>query len=376
MDTAYLIDMALISILPLAFLYIVYQLDLYSSGSLKVMGGMVVWGGVSFLLALEANTWLVSAAAVSFAVLSMYVAPVVEECLKGGTVILVNRRKAVYMVDGALYGASVGIGFAICENILYIGMVGDSGLVVGLSRLLTATLMHTSATAFLGVMVGRSKMSTRRGWIPVAGGLAGAVGLHMGYNIILHYNAGAELPVAIAMAFTYYALIWKLIAGGIKDEQEWIKRNLLKDTSTTRQEVDLLLKEEDFNEGLDIIEERFGKEKRKKVREYLMLEAKIGILRKALETNDDTAISREVDSLRSEANAIKKELGIYCMAFVRSLFPQDDEGFWNDLASRLDDSEGEGNIFHSLDEFDDEYEIDEDQERGGGDSGAPSIPRN
>lgn len=109
-------------------------------------------------------------------------------------------------LDGGVYGAAVGLGFAAAENVLYVEYGGDA--LLALQRAFTATLMHAACTGCLGIAWATGKLR-RRGvgtfaW--PAFGLALAVALHGLYD---HFLAGdrahgriallAVLPVAIVL---------------------------------------------------------------------------------------------------------------------------------------------------------------------------------
>ncbi|MFB9378562.1 PrsW family intramembrane metalloprotease [Kineococcus gynurae] len=124
---------------------------------------------------------------------SVVVAPVVEEVLKGlGVLLLVlaQRRQFDGVVDGIVYAAFVGVGFAFLENILYLGRAlgsdGGAGLVaVFVLRCLVSPFAHPLFTMAVGVGLGlavRGRGPLRRVGAPVLGLLV-AIGLHALWNL-------------------------------------------------------------------------------------------------------------------------------------------------------------------------------------------------
>jgi RsiW-degrading membrane proteinase PrsW (M82 family) len=111
---------------------------------------------------------------------------VVEEFTKSWAV-MAARSRLNEIEDGLVYGAAAGLGFAAVENILYNGTTLVQGttvfLVVAVSRALTSTLLHASATAITGYGIARSKF-TRMAGRPESWAIyyMGAVLLHAFFN--------------------------------------------------------------------------------------------------------------------------------------------------------------------------------------------------
>jgi RsiW-degrading membrane proteinase PrsW (M82 family) len=120
-------------------------------------------------------------------ILAVFIAPLVEEYTKSWAV-LAMRSRLLEIEDGLVYGAAAGLGFAAVENILYNGSALVQGtevfLVVAISRALTSTLLHASATAITGYGIARSKFHRMAGK-PESWALyyMGAVVLHASFNM-------------------------------------------------------------------------------------------------------------------------------------------------------------------------------------------------
>ena len=120
-------------------------------------------------------------------------APVIEELAKGAGVLLVfviGRRAFDGPVDGVVYGALIGAGFAFTENIQYFGtslISGGAGelTLTFILRGLVSPFAHAMFTALTGFAIG---LAARRGSSTAAAvgsgalGLLGAVGLHAYWN--------------------------------------------------------------------------------------------------------------------------------------------------------------------------------------------------
>jgi len=108
---------------------LIYWLDLYEREPLSLLFGALLWGGVAAVtMSGIANMgWglvLTQAAGPEFAArwAPALTAPWTEEILKASGVILIYliaRREIDDVMDGFVYGAVVGLGFAIVEDVFY-----------------------------------------------------------------------------------------------------------------------------------------------------------------------------------------------------------------------------------------------------------------
>ena len=120
-------------------------------------------------------------------------APVVEEFAKGLGVFLIfatARRAFDGPIDGIVYGALVGAGFAFTENIQYFavsfleGGAADTSVTFFMRGILSpfAHVMFTSVTGFALGLAARRGLSTGQAIGPWLVGLAGAIALHAFWN--------------------------------------------------------------------------------------------------------------------------------------------------------------------------------------------------
>ncbi|MDR7416003.1 MAG: PrsW family intramembrane metalloprotease [Armatimonadota bacterium] len=134
-----------------------------------------------------------------------FVAPVVEETSKGLAVLLIFllwRREFTNTVDGLVYGALAGLGFAATENILYFARFvregGAGGLAVGfVIRAVLGGLSHSVYTACTGAGLGyaRETRGVGRFLAPVVGYFC-AMFLHFLWN----FSATFALPAVARSA--------------------------------------------------------------------------------------------------------------------------------------------------------------------------------
>jgi len=173
------------------------------------------------------------------------VAPAVEEVAKGLAVfgvLLFMRREMDNVLDGIVYGAMAGLGFALTENFLYFTdslLKGGLGVlaVVVFMRAIIFGLNHAFFTGVTGGALGYARLSTNsfaKVIVPLLG---------LGAAIIFHsvHNVGATLT-----SITCFSLLISLISdwGGIlmlglaialawQQEKRWIRTHLKSEVGTT-----------------------------------------------------------------------------------------------------------------------------------------------
>ncbi|WP_396655345.1 PrsW family intramembrane metalloprotease [Microbacterium sp.] len=179
-------------------------------------------------------------------------APIVEELAKGLGLLLifvVGRRTFDGPVDGVVYGALVGAGFAFTENIQYFALaMADGGVAQTTTTFFMrgilspfAHAMFTAVTGFVLGLAARRGASTRGALGPWCAGLVGAVVLHA------FWNGSAVLGDFFALYLTlqvplFIGFILGIIA--LRREEARLTRTRLGEYAAagwfTAQEVDML----------------------------------------------------------------------------------------------------------------------------------------
>jgi hypothetical protein len=135
------------------------------------------------LVSLVLNDSVISAQGLNRLVVSRYVAPPIEECLKAVWVVwLIGRKRVGFLVDATIVGFAVGAGFALIENTYYVQTLKTSGIFVWIIRGLGTAVMHGGVTALLALTT--KSLFDRHGgrpWVYLPGFLI-ATFLHSLYN--------------------------------------------------------------------------------------------------------------------------------------------------------------------------------------------------
>ena len=198
----WVLSWGLLALYALPIFLLVYLLDLYEREPLPLLFAALVWGGVAATtLAAIANTgWGLVVARIGgpeFAArwTAALTAPPVEEAMKGLGVVmiyLIARNEVDDAMDGFVYGAVCGLGFAIVEDVFYfMGVFGGqpSGVLRGFFLRVVASGLysHVLYTGLVGMGIGylvsrrESRPLKQRIWI-CAGLCATAVFGHFLWN--------------------------------------------------------------------------------------------------------------------------------------------------------------------------------------------------
>jgi protease PrsW len=175
-----------------------------------------LWGATgAAAIALVVNTFTMGAFVrpaivderMSTIVAAVIVAPIVEEAVKPlvlymGTV----KRNCDELVDGLIYGAVAGLGFAATENLLYevTALIehGTEGFIAtAIARTFSATLLHAVASAIVGYGIAMH-LNRRFGILALPPMFIVAVAIHSAYNAVV------SLAPAILLLPLIATVIW------------------------------------------------------------------------------------------------------------------------------------------------------------------------
>jgi len=167
-------------------------------------------GGVVAGIAFAVNTFVFHYFPASVYYYSRIGAPLLEEILKGACVVwLLANSYVAFMVDAAIFGFAVGVGFVLVENTYYAGALGgDASVMVWLLRGFGSAIMHGGTTAILGVIASTAANDRTSGKVRrIAEGLVVAWAIHAFYNTSIFGTTAsaalvvAALPVVFAVMF-------------------------------------------------------------------------------------------------------------------------------------------------------------------------------
>lgn len=359
---SHLLPLAISILVPAVFLLLVRRLDLYASGSMRTVMTCMLGGLAAFPLSYVLNTGAyrtllmgLGSAAALLAVKTL-VAPVVEELSKSALVTWYARRpEFTYFVDGAIYGFAAGTAFAIVENLFYLQRANDL-MAMSVNRAFSSSLMHGSASALVGVAVGRYRFGRGSGkWAGLLLGWILAVALHAGFNHLVNSGPmmGARLAAALGLGLGGVALTMGFIRWGLWEEARWLRESLTLQAGVSRQESGLVHRFRELDLLLAPLGDHFGAAKREQAERFLRLQAQYGLKAKAAGLAEDpqlaTGLQAQADALRNQMDQARRDLGLYCMSYLRSILPPEGDSLWQSLSANLtDEAPSEGKLWSLL----------------------------
>lgn len=227
----------------LFYVALLYWIDRYEKEPWWLLAAAFLWGAIpAALLALVLNTAfsaslyaLLNSGPAEF-VAGGLIAPVIEETAKALillAIFLFWRQELDSPLDGLIYGAVVGMGFAMVENVLYYSsafMEGGQaafnttvlmrGVVFGLSH-----AFYTALTG-LGIALARHSPSRPVRYVAPALGLGAAIFFHALHNIAMF--GGTALSFLAGLTFDWGGIVLTLliIIFALARERQWMKEYL------------------------------------------------------------------------------------------------------------------------------------------------------
>jgi RsiW-degrading membrane proteinase PrsW (M82 family) len=331
------------SVIPLAFLYLIKWLNFFETHRARLILLALVWGAISGGLSYLVSHPMRLVLGMPF--VATRTAPIVEEIFKSLILLyLVRRADTTSFVDGAVYGFAAGIGFAIEENMLFLSRVdADTGVIVGILRAFTASVLHGSLTAIVGMAVAGFPLGRVRhpllAWVI---GLAVAIAIHLFYNNTAYHNFAygqASYLALTSIAFAALVLATSAMLWGLRLERVRLRKSLGMKAGVSKGEAILVQRIDDLDDLLAPVEERFGEVKREQVANALLLGAQLamkqGLIRKTRDPELRAELAPQITELKRELKQARHDVGIYIMSYVRSIMPKTTWSLWARLEQIL-----------------------------------------
>src|SRR3954447_4195790 len=336
-----------IALVPVLLLLAVYVwLDAFKLMSLGEVVVLLVLGGLAAVAAYPLSGRLLDALPIGFSTYSRFVAPWIEEALKGVIVIgLFWFNRIGYKLDAVISGFAIGAGFSVVENITYLWVYPEYGAGTWMVRGLGTAVMHGTTLAILAAIAHEfAERETRQAagdfqfnllWF-VPGYLI-AVGLHVAFNqfpdrpLVAMLGSMVVAPLAIMAIFSF----------GTAEAERWLV------TESAEHEAQLdALRAGRWPEGpsgrkIAALAGRLDAETEKRLRRYWELQA--WLVHEAEETLLEEAAGdakfdpAQVASALAKLKGLRKALGRSTFAALKALLPFSRNDYWevSELRQRL-----------------------------------------
>jgi len=261
-STLALLISALAAAIPTTlYVLVLWWFDRYEKEPKRLLLAAFVWGAVpAVILSVIAGTVVRSpldelSGLTGELMSSSLLTPFVEEVVKGLAVLLLFllfRHEFDDVLDGIIYGATIGFGFAMTENGLYfwhsLRMAGLQGLTVMVFlRTVVFGLNHALFTSVFGATLGHARMAKAgyRRWITPLLGLGAATTLHGFHNLfaVLSDITCFSLILSVISNWGGVLVIFVVIVLAWQQEKRWIATNLKAEVESgllTQEDYDMI----------------------------------------------------------------------------------------------------------------------------------------
>jgi len=309
------------SIIPtLLYILIIYQFDRYDKEPVNLLLAAFLWGAIpSVILAIFVQlffnlpTGLFSPKALESIQLGL-LSPLFEEALKGAIVIYISRkyhREFNGIIDGIIYGAITGLGFAMTANLigyttsfLYRGF-DELGILVFTQGFLSG-LNHALYTAIFGAGLGyflASGENKNRMWIP-AGAFLGAVFINS-LQSLLRSSILNQPILAIIINWAGVSTIIFIMSSALKRQQITIKNFLENELSENK--IEILANPRSRKKKLRFYLRTAGRKAKRKLAQQFELLTQLAFAKKKAALQADKNIEIWINSLKREINSLDKD---------------------------------------------------------------------
>ncbi len=220
-----------IALAPVLVLLVVFErLDVFrlvSGGSVAAYAAIgAALAGLSYV----SNAHVMEGLPIGFTDYTRYVAPVIEETLKGLVIVgLFATDRVGFKLDAAIAGFAVGAGFSVFENGYLLTIFPSASLGVWIVRGFGTAIMHGGATALFAVITHeftehqahkQGRHSRLYPWL-FAPGLLVAVVIHSAFN---HLPGRPMLAMVGAMVIIPITLLMVFAKGGAT-AHDWLEHD-------------------------------------------------------------------------------------------------------------------------------------------------------
>lgn len=221
----------LVSILPnVLYLLVLKWLDSFALARFRLILRNMLFGLMCCALLFALTSPICLGLPVSVGEISLM--PLAEEILKGCILVwLIVRRKFRFMAQSLIYGAAVGSGFSLLENIFYFYFNPAMAVGTSIVRGFGCAILHMGCTALFAtilLLVYKKYHNVLAIIIP----MLPSVAIHFLYNYVLEIGLVKPMVALVLVVAIFIALFIALFTYGEKKIYEWMDHSIGNDIQT------------------------------------------------------------------------------------------------------------------------------------------------
>ena len=336
-----------LALIPVLVLLAVFDwLDAFELVNFKEILILLVLGGVAASLSWPASGRLLDTLPIGFSNYSRFVAPWIEEAIKGAAIVALFRMNRIgFKLDAVIAGFAIGAGFSVVENIIYLLRFPGYGAGTWLVRGFGTAVMHGATLAVMAAITHQlAERETREPanefdfhfWWFVPGYLV-AVVLHTAFNqfpdrpLIAMLGAIVVAPLALIAIFYF----------GSHEAHRWLAAEIVEHRAALDALRDGRWPNGPSGQKVAALAGRLDAEAAKRVRRYwelqawLVTEAEEALIEEA--AGDAEVNPTQVRAAFAELDGLKRALGRSTFAALQALLPFSRNDQWEvaELRQRL-----------------------------------------
>lgn len=158
--------------------------------------------------------------------------PLIEEIFKAAAMVYVIRsRKIRFLAEALIYGATIGGGFSMLENIIYIVSNPDMLTGTAIFRGFSCALLHMGCTALIStLLILSADRKPSAAFVPLCF-IPSAV-LHFAHNLILEHGAVQPMIMMFCVIITFIILFLSIFRMGESRIYKWMDHSISEDIQT------------------------------------------------------------------------------------------------------------------------------------------------
>lgn len=334
---------ALVPVLVMLFMFI--WLDVFKLMTFWETAGLLLLGALTAGAAYPISGTFLDALPLGFSNYSRFVAPWLEELVKGLAVIgLFWFNRIGYKLDAVISGFAIGAGFSVIENIIYLTRFPELAANVWMVRGLGTAVMHGTTCAVLAATAHEFAERETRGaaaefdfnllwFIP---GYLIAVAIHTAFNQFPEQPLLAMIGILAVAPF----VIMGIFRFGAVEAQQWLREERAETRAALEAWEAGKYPDDESGRKIAALVKRSDDKTASRMREYCQLLT--WVLLKAEDTLHDQVEDTEKLHIEGKAAfarlaALKRELGKTNVATLKALLPFSRNDYWeiSELEERL-----------------------------------------
>ena len=336
-----------LAIIPVLVLLAVFDwLDAFELVNFKEICVLLLLGAVAAGLSWPVSGRLLDTLPIGFSFYSRFMAPWIEEAIKGAMIIILFRMNRIgYKLDAVIAGFAIGAGFSVVENIIYLIRFPDYGIGTWLVRGFGTAVMHGATLAVMAAIAhefaerenheAASEFDWHFWWfLP---GFLVAVALHTAFNQFPDRPLIAMLGAIIAAPL----LLIAIFHFGTREAERWLVAEIAEHRAALEALRSGRWPNGPAGEKIAALAGRLDEEGAKRVRRYwelqtwLVAEAEETLMEEA--TGDAEFSQSQVRAAFAELDGLKRALGRSTFTALQALLPFSRNDQWEvaELRQRL-----------------------------------------